>query len=226
MITTLVDNTTDIFDKNFLELNIDESNLEVLKNDAFKNALFYESLKRETVDNYCYLYLLIISNFFSKYNFVGYENPKSLEKLIDYYLDFKFKNNTQNISKLDKLILQLSTSNFDNSFEIDHIFPTKRLKISKKLDSYLNLNHTGNLCYISKRNNQKKSNKLPSEYFQYLTVKEEFELLQETEKQTFSNRLHFNLYNDEIKSIEDFNTFLRCRSLIIRELIIENMEAI
>ena len=136
------------------------------------------------------------------------------------------KNINQNISKLDKLILQLSTSNFDNSFEIDHIFPTKRLKISKKLDSYLNLNHTGNLCYISKRNNQKKSNKLPSEYFQYLTVKEEFELLQETEKQTFSNRLHFNLYNDEIKSIEDFNTFLRCRSLIIRELIVENMEAI
>ena len=64
MITALVDNTTDIFDKNFLELNIDKSNLEVLKNDSFKNALFYESLKREAVDSCCYLYLLITSNFF------------------------------------------------------------------------------------------------------------------------------------------------------------------
>ena len=31
MITRLVDNTTEIFDRNFLELNIDEDNLEVLK---------------------------------------------------------------------------------------------------------------------------------------------------------------------------------------------------
>jgi hypothetical protein len=226
LITTLVDRTTDIFDKNFLELNIDESNLEALKNDAFKNALFYESLKRETVDNYCYLYLLITSNFFSKYNFISYENPKSLEKLIDYYFDFRFKNNHQNISRLDKLILQLSTENFNSSLEIDHIFPTNRLKISKKLDKFLNLNHIGNLCYISKRNNRKKSNKLPSEYFQDLMKKREFELLKEAEKQTFANRLLFNFYHDEIKNIEDFNNFLRYRSLIIRKLVIENLEVI
>ena len=80
MITTLVDNTTEIYDRGFLELNIDESNLEDLKNDAFKNALFYESLRRETVDNYCYLYLLITSNFFSKYNFIirKLKNTKAL----------------------------------------------------------------------------------------------------------------------------------------------------
>ena len=211
MITTLVDNTTEIFDRSFLELDIDESNLEVLKNDSFKNALFYESLKRETVDNYCYLYLLITSNFFSKYNFISYENPKSLEKLIDYYFDFRFKNNHQNISRLDKLILQLSTGNFNSSLEIDHIFPTNRIKISEKLDKFLNL---------------KKSNKLPSEYFQDLIIKRELELLKEAEKQTFANRLLFNFYDDEIKNIEDFNNFLRYRSLIIRKLVIENLEVI
>ena len=71
MIATLVDNTTEIYDKSFLELNIDEDNLESLKNDAFRNALFYESLKREKIDNSCYLYLLITSNFYSKYNFIS-----------------------------------------------------------------------------------------------------------------------------------------------------------
>ena len=66
MIATLVDNTTEIYDKSFLELNIDDDNLESLKNDAFKNALFYESLKRDNIDNACYLYLLITSNFSSR----------------------------------------------------------------------------------------------------------------------------------------------------------------
>ena len=131
MITTLVDNTTDIFDKNFLELNIDESNLEVLKNDAFKNALFYESLKREAVDSYCYLYLLITSNFFSKFNFVTYENSKSLEALLNEYLTFKLlstQKSSGNISNLDKLLLQIASPKFNNSMEIDHIFPTNGLK--------------------------------------------------------------------------------------------------
>lgn len=226
MIATLVDNTTDIYDKSFLELNIDEDNLETLKNDAFKNALFYESLKRDHINNSCYLYLLITSNFFSKYNFISYESQKSLENLIDYYFDFRFKNNFQNISRLDKLILQLSTENFDSSLEIDHIFPTNRLKISKKLDKFLNLNHIGNLCYISKKNNRKKSNKLPSEYFQELKIKREFGLFKEVEKQTFANRLLFNLIDDEIKNIEDFNNFLKYRSLIIRKQVVENLEVI
>ena len=224
MIATLVDNTTEIYDKSFLELNIDEDNLEFLKNDTFRNLLFYESLKREIVDNYSYLYLLITSNFFSKYNFIPYENPISLEILIDYYIDFRFKDNPQNISRLDKLILQLSTGNFNNSLEIDHIFPINRIKISKKSDKFLNLNHIGNLCYISMKNNRKKSNKLPSEYFQELKIKREFGLFKEAEKQTFANRLHFNLFDDEIKNIEDFNSFLRYRSLIIRKQVIENLE--
>ena len=43
-------------------------------------------------------------------------------------------------------------------------------------------------------------------------------------KQTFANRLHFNLFDDEIKNIEDFNSFLRYRSLIIRKQVIENLE--
>ena len=96
MINTLVDNTTDLFDRRFLELNIDKNNFEPLKNDAFKNALFLESLNRETVDNYCYLYLLITSNFFSKYNFVTYENPKTLEGLLEEYLNFKLQNPQNN----------------------------------------------------------------------------------------------------------------------------------
>jgi len=159
LITTLVDRTTDIFDKNFLELNIDESNLELLKNDSFKNALFYESLKREAVDNYCYLYLLITSNFFSKYNFISYENSKSLESLLKEYLNFKYdklQNSNTSFTNLDKLLLQIASPSYSKTMEIDHIFPSNGIKISEKVDRILPLNHIGNLCYLSKLNNQKK----------------------------------------------------------------------
>ncbi len=229
MINTLVDNTTDLFDRRFLKLNIDKNNLEDLKNHTFKNALFLESLKRETIDNYCYLYLLITSNFFSKYNFVTYENSKTLEGLLEEYLNFKLQssqNNPVTISNLDRILLQIASPKFDNSMEIDHIFPTNGVKISSQIDRFLNLNNIGNLCYLSKLNNQKKSNKLPNEYLQDLKIKKESHLLREAEKQTFANHLNFNLYDDEIKNIRDFNNFLLNRCLIIRKLVIENLDAI
>ena len=223
MITTLVDNTTEIYDRSFLELNIDESNLEALKNDAFKNVLFYESLKRETVDNYCYLYLLITSNFFSKYNFISYENPKSLEALLKEYLKFKLQstqNNPETISNLDKLILQIASPKFDNSMEVDHIFPLNGIKISHQSDKYLNLNHIGNLCYLSKRNNQKKYNKLPNEHINNLYSQNETELINEFLLQSFGNHLHLRNFFGQISNVSSFNNFLIIRSkLLIRNIL-------
>ena len=218
MITTLVDRTTDIFDKNFLELNIDGSNLELLKNDSFKNALFYESLKREAVDNYCYLYLLITSNFFSKYNFISYENSKSLEALLKEYLNFKlqsFENNPVTISNLDKLLLQISSPKFNNFMEIDHIFPLNGVKISHQSDKHLNLNNIGNLCYLSKRNNQKKYNKLPNDYISNLNLQNETELLHEFLTQSFGNHLQLKNLFGQINSVSSFNNFLITRSRLL-----------
>ena len=218
MITTLVDNTTEIYDRSFLELNISESNLEVLKNDTFKNVLFYESLKRDNIDNYCYLYLLITSNFFSKYNFISYENPKSLEALLKEYLKFKLQstqNNPETISNLDKLILQIASPKFDNSMEIDHIFPLNGIKISHQSDKYLNLNHIGNLCYLSKRNNQKKYNKLPNEHINNLYSQNEKELINEFLLQSFGNHLHLRNFFGQISNVSSFNNFLTFRSILL-----------
>ena len=218
MITTLVDNTTEIFDRSFLELNIDPNNLETLKNDAFRNALFYESLKRETVDNYCYLYLLITSNFFSKYNFISYENSMSLEALLKEYLHFKLQstqNNPETISNLDKLLLQIASPKFNNYMEVDHIFPLNGVKISHQSDKYLNLNHIGNLCYLSKRNNQKKSNKLPSIYIENLKAQNEKSLLYEFESQVFVSDLISLLKFGQINTVSDFTNFLEDRSKIL-----------
>jgi hypothetical protein len=221
LITTLVDRTTDIFDKNFLELNIDESNLELLKNDSFKNALFYESLKRETVDNYCYLYLLITSNFFSKYNFISYENSKSLEAVLIEYLNFKYdKLHSSNTSftNLDKLLLQIASPNYSKTMEIDHIFPLNGIKISKKKDRFLSLNHIGNFCYLSKLNNQKKSNTLPNDYIAKLFRENNSKFLREFKKQTYWPELLNEEFDGNIKTIDDFKRFLnlRMKKLIVK----------
>ena len=223
MITTLVDNTTEIFDRSFLELNIDPNNLETLKNDTFRNALFYESLKRETVDNYCYLYLLITSNFFSKYNFISYENSMSLEALLKEYLLFKLQstqNNPETISNLDKLLLQIASPKFNNFMEVDHIFPLNGLKISHQSDKYLNLNHIGNLCYLSKRNNQKKYNKLPNEHINNLYSQNETELIHEFLIQSFGNHLRLRNLFGQISNVSSFNNFLTTRSkLLIKNIL-------
>jgi hypothetical protein len=218
LIATLVDNTTEIYDKSFLELNIDEDNLESLKNDAFRNALFYESLKKEKIDNSCYLYLLITSNFFSKYNFISYENSMSLEALLKEYLNFKLQSSQKSfgtISNLDKLLLQIASPKFNNYMEIDHIFPLNGVKISHQSDKYLNLNHIGNLCYLSKRNNQKKSNKLPSIYIENLKEKNEKNLLHEFESQVFVFDLISSLKFGQINTVSDFTNFLQDRSEIL-----------
>lgn len=221
MIATLVDNTTEIYDRSFLELNIDEDNLETLKNDAFKNALFYESLKRETVDNYCYLYLLITSNFFSKYNFISYESPKTLQALLVEYLNFKYEklqNSHNSFTNLDKLLLQIASPNYSKTMEIDHIFPSNGIKISKKIDRFLSLNHIGNLCYLSKLNNQKKSNTLPNDYIIKLTKENNSFFLREFNKQTYWEELLIKNFDGNIQSINDFKNFLnlRLKKLIVK----------
>lgn len=223
MITKLIDNTTEIFDRNFLELDIDEINLESLKNDSFRNALFYESLKRETVDKSCYLYLLITSNFFSKFNFLDYKNTKSLEALLKEYLNFKLKdyqNKPGTINALDKLLLQIASPKFNHSMEIDHIFPSNGLKISNHIDKLLNLNHIGNLCYLSKRNNQIKSNKLPLDYLEYLVNKDESKLILEFLNQTYWNQLISKGFNGEINNKAAFDSYLLIRSQQLIECLV------
>jgi len=225
LIATLVDNTTEIYDKSFLELNIDDDNLESLKNDAFKNALFYESLKRDNIDNACYLYLLITSNFFSKYNFLGYESQFNLEGLLNTYIDYKFcKNNSIFIkfSNLDKLLLQLGTPQFNKTMEIDHIFPTKGIKVSNRIDRFLNINHIGNLCYLSKRNNQKKSNMLPNLYIEKLIKENNVSLHAEIINNTFWLQVIDNGFKGNLENLEDFQEFVNTRKqALIREIIIK-----
>ena len=225
MITTLVDNTTEIYDRGFLELNIDESNLEDLKNDAFKNALFYESLRRETVDNCCYLYLLITSNFFSKYNFIAYESSRTLKALLVEYFNFKYRNSQNSntsCTSLDKLLLQIASKNYSDSMEIDHIYPLNGIKISKKIDKFLSINHIGNLCYLSKGNNQKKSNILPNDYITKLTLENNLMFLREFNKQTFWEELLDEGFNGKVESIQGFNSFIDLRmKKIIDKITIE-----
>ena len=226
MISTLVDKTTNIFDDNFLQLSIDYSNLEILKNDTFKNALFYESLKQDVVDNSCYLYLLITSNYYSKYNFISYQSPVDLENLLIDYINYKF-NNTQKqgstITSLDRLLLQLGSLQFSSSMEIDHIFPVSKIKISNRLDKYLNINHIGNLCYISKNNNQKKSNKLPHLHIEHLKLNDEKELLNEFLTNSFINNLEVSRLINAARTVENFNKFLTLRSKILISKVIEEV---
>jgi len=221
LISTLVDNTTEIYERSFLELNIDEDNLEVLKNDAFKNALFYESLKRDTVDNYCYLYLLITSNFFSKYNFISYESPKTLQALLVEYFNFKYdksQNSHNSITNLDRLLLQIASPSYSKTMEIDHIFPSNGTKISKKIDRFLSLNHIGNLCYLSKFNNQKKSNILPNDFIIKLSKENNSVFLSEFYKQTYWEELLSGNFDGTIQSINEFNNFLNLR---VKRLIVK-----
>lgn len=227
MIAKLVDNITDIFDKSFIELNIDEINLQTLKNDAFKNALFYESLKRDNINNSCYLYLLITSNFFSKYNFINYESPRTLEALLVEYLNFKFskpQSFSTNLSNLDKLLLQIASHNYSNTMEIDHIFPLNGIKISKKMDKLIFINHIGNLCYLSKLNNQKKSNLLPNDYIIKLSRENKSFFLEEFNKQTYWQEIIQEGFNGKIKSINDYKNFTNFRTNKIIKKIIMKLE--
>ena len=226
MISTLVDKTTNIFDDNFLQLSIDQNNLERLKNESFRNALFYASLKQDVIDNSHYLYLLITSNFYSKYNFISYQSPEDLEKLLIGYINFKFSNSVRpsnSISNLDKLLLQLGSSNFNSCMEVDHIFPLNRIKISSYLDQYLQLNHIGNLCYLSKKNNQKKSNKLPSEYVNKLIENQEFDLLYEFMTQIYWEENSIRKFIFEINKTNEFKVFLEIRSSILISKVLNSL---
>ena len=99
--------------------------------------------------------------------------------------------------------------------EIDHIFPLNGVKISHQSDKHLNLNNIGNLCYLSKRNNQKKYNKLPNDYINNLNLQNEPELLQEFLTQSFGNHLQLKTLFGQINSVSSFNNFLITRSRLL-----------
>lgn len=181
------------------------------------------------MDNYSYLYLLITSNFFSKYNFISYESPKTLQALLVEYFNFKYEksqNSYNSFTNLDKLLLQISSPNYSKKMEIDHIFPSNGVKISKKMDKFLSLNHIGNLCYLSKLNNQKKSNTLPNDYIIKLNNEDHTSFLREFKKQTYWEELLVNNFDGNIQSINDYKNFLnlRVKQLIVK--IIMKMEVV
>ena len=85
------------------------------------------------------------------------------------------------------------------------------LKISNQIDRYLNLNNIGNLCYLSKSNNQRKSNRLPSAYLEYLETQNETKLHTEFLSQTFWNELISESFNGEINNKAAFDSYLHIR---------------
>lgn len=220
MITKLVDKTSNTYDRNFEELDLNLEVLNRLRNDNFKNRLFYASLKNNNIDNFTYLYLLIISNFYSKYSFVEYKNKSTLQKVLKHYIDYSIctKNgDTKVVKDLDKLLLQLGSKIYSSDFEIDHIYPQS---FKQNYSCLKNINHIGNLCYISKINNQKKSCKLPSTYMEFLKIQKEDSLLQEFESQIFWNDLKTGFDFGEINNNDKFVEFLIMRSELIIEKII------
>ena len=134
--------------------------------------------------------------------------------MLNEYLTFKLlstQKSSGNISNLDKLLLQIASPKFNNSMEIDHIFPTNGLKISNQVDRYLNLNHIANLCYLSKINNQIKSNRPPSKYKEYLLAQNEIKLHSEFMHQTFWDDLILENFNAEITNKAAFDSYLHIR---------------
>lgn len=219
MITKLVDKTSDTFDSNFEDLKLNLGVLNRLRNDNFKNRLFYESLKNINIDNFIYLYLLITCNFYSKYSFIEYKGKSTLREVIKHYIDYSIctKNGeTKVVNDLDKLLLQLSSPIYNSDFEIDHIYPQS---IKENYLVLKNINHIGNLCYISKINNQKKSCKLPSAYMDFLKIQKEDNLLQEFESQIFWNDLNNSFNFGEISNSDEFVRFLNARSYLMVEKI-------
>jgi len=120
--------------------------------------------------------------------------------------------------KIPILVLQ----SYSKTMEIDHIFPSNGIKISEKVDRILPLNHIGNLCYLSKLNNQKKSNTLPNDYIVKLLRENNSLRLREFNKQTYWPELLNEEIDGNIKSIYDFKSFLNLRmKKVIRKIIIE-----
>ena len=217
MITKIIDSNPITFIYEFSEFGIDEFTLDLLSNEAFKKELFFNSISNEiTIEHY--IYLLLKHNFYSEFNFKEYKGIDSLKKILERYFEMKMKSNPSSrssISVLDKFILTLSSPQYDSSMELDHIFPLKDYSIPVHLRKRYNLNHPANLCYLSKRNNQKKSNKLPSVYLEYLEIQNETKLHLEFLIQTFWNELISDSFNGVIENKSAFDSYLHTRGQIL-----------
>ena len=225
MITKIIDSNPITFNYQFSEFGIDEFTLDLLSNEAFKKELFFNSISNEiTIEHY--IYLLIKNNFYSEFNFKEYKGIASLKKIIERYFEIKLKSNPgsrSSISVLDKFILILASPKYDKTMELDHIFPLKEYSIPVHLRKRYNLNHPANLCYLSKTNNLKKSNILPTIYIQSLLNNNETELYNEFMIQTFWNDLISEKFNGEINYKPDFDAYLLKRSSRLIESLISKV---
>ena len=225
MITKIIDSNPITFNYQFSEFGIDEFTLDLLSNEAFKKELFFNSISNEiTIEHY--IYLLIKNNFYSEFNFKEYKGIASLKKIIERYFEIKLNSNTgsrSSISVLDKFILILASPKYDKTMELDHIFPLKEYSIPVHLRKRYNLNHPANLCYLSKTNNLKKSNILPTIYIQSLLNNNETELYNEFMIQTFWNDLISEKFNGEINYKPDFDAYLLKRSSRLIESLISKV---
>ena len=226
MISKIIDSNPITFNCEFSELGVDDFTLDLLSNEAFKKELFFNSISNEISIEH-YIYLLLKHNFYSEFNFKEYKGVDSLKKIIERYFELKMKSNPSSrssISVLDKFILTLASPQYHNSMELDHIYPLKDYSIPIHLRKKYNLNHPGNLCYLSKNNNQKKSNTPPSKYLEHLINKDESELYNEFISQTFWNELISVNFDGQISCIDEYKNFIAIRCDVIIQKIISRLE--
>lgn len=225
MIKTLVNKNINFLEENFLDLGIKYETFLEVNTDSVKSKLFYESLKRNNINNACYLYLVICDNFYSKYSFLNFESNESLEGLLQEYFSFTLKMSSKlpsKISSLDKLLLQIASPTFNSNMEIDHIYPQQGKKFFIK-EKPININHLGNLCYLSKLNNQMKSNKLPIAHINRLEDQKKWDLLDEFKSQIYWQDLKYHSKFNELNDEDNYLNFLQARVKIITSKIMEKL---
>ena len=214
MITKIIDNNPISFDYDLRYLGVDTVLISGLCNESFKKELFFNSISFEEISLEHYIYLLFKHNFYSEFNFKAYKDIDSLKSIVERYLELKMNSNSRSrntISSLDKFILQLASPLQSDLMEIDHIFPLKDNETPEHIKSRFNLNHPANLCYLSKSNNQRKSNRPPSAYLEYLETQNETKLHTEFLSQTFWNELISESFNGEINNKAAFDSYLTIR---------------
>ena len=225
MITKIIDNNPISFDYDFHYLGVDTNLISDLFNESFKKELFFNSISFEEISLEHYIYLLFKHNFYSEFNFKAYKDINSLKSIVERYLELKMNSNLRSrktISSLDKFILQLASPLQSDLMQIDHIFPLKDNETPEHIKSRFNLNHPANLCYLSKSNNQRKSNKLPSYYILKLEKENNYKYIEEFNKQTYWPELLSQGFNGKINSVNDYKKFLAIRTnIMIRKIIIK-----
>ena len=110
--------------------------------------------------------------------------------------------------------------------EIDQFIPLKENETPEHIKSRFNLNHPANLCYLSKSNNQRKSNRLPSAYLEYLETQNETKLHTEFISQTFWNELISESFNGEINNKAAFDSYLTIRGQRLIESLIARVSGV